>query len=347
MPLRMRWRGLELPVRVSIDHQALSDRYGEFVAEPFERGFGHSLGNSLRRVLLSSLEGTAVVAARIGGVEQEFTTIPGVLEDVSEIMLNIKQLVLRLHPDEEHSIRIAVKRKGAVTGADIEDDPDVEVVNPEHKIATLTDKVQFVCEMLVRKGRGYVPSEEHEGLPHEIGLIHLDSLFSPVQRVAYSVEDTRVGRKTNYDRLHLKIWTNGSVSPEMALVEAAKILRKHLNPFVEYFELGRELPADKRKPLSSVKHLDQPKVTESKLTMPLKALNLNVRANHCLETEGIKTLGDLLQRPEEELLQLRNFGEVTLAQVREKVAEHGLELGILAPPAEEEGEQEGAEETEE
>ena len=335
MPARIRWRGLELPMRVQVDDESLSDTYGEFHTEPFERGFGHTVGNSLRRVLLSSLEGTAVVAVNIEGVQQEFTTIPGVREDVVEIVLNIKQLVLNLLPDEEKKIKLEAEGPGEVTAGDIEDDPDVEVIDPDHTIATLNEDVEFSCELTVRKGRGYVPSEQHD-LPDEVGLIPVDSLFSPIQRVAYSVEDTRVGRLTDYDKLILQIWTDGSVDPEMALVEAAKILRKHLNPFVEYFEMGRPLPSEEPEPLAPGKQLEEPSVSQSQLTMPIEGLELSSRAENCLQSDGIETVGDLLRRTEDELLQIKNLGEVTLNRIEEQLDEQGLELGLLATEEEEE-----------
>jgi DNA-directed RNA polymerase subunit alpha len=328
---RIRWRGLELPVQVRANRETLTNRYGEFLAEPFERGYGHTIGNSLRRVLLSSLEGAAVVAVKIEGVQQEFSAIPGVQEDVAEILLNLKELVLRLHPDEEHTVKIDVTKKGDLTAGDIIPDPDVDVVNPAHKIATLTEETRFACELIVRKGRGYVPVDEHEDLPRTIGLILLDAAFSPVQRVSYSVSDTRVGRRTNYDCLTLQIWTDGSVSPEMALVEASKIVRKHINPFVEYFELGRMLPQEQPEPLAPVKSDQPPQVAESMLSMPVKCLDLSIRALNCLSTEGVKTVGQLLEKREEEILAIRNFGTVTLDEVRERLAGHGLELALLAP----------------
>jgi len=331
MPVRIRWRGLELPVQVRVNPETLTERYGEFIAEPFEQGYGHTVGNSLRRVLLSSLEGAAVVAASIEGVQQEFSSLPGIQEDVAEMMLNIKELVIRLHPDEERTLKIDVTKSGPITGADVTPDPDVDVTNPQHVIATATGEVHFSCEFIVRKGRGYVPAEEHEDLPKTIGLIPLDATFTPVQRVSYSVSETRVGRRTNYDRLTLQIWTDGSVSPEMALVEASKILRKHINPFVEYFDLGRMLPQEQPEPLAPVKDLGRPQVTESMLSMPIKALDLSIRALNCLTGEGIQTVGQLLLKREEELLEVRNFGKVTLDEIREKLREHGLEVGLLAP----------------
>ncbi len=330
MAMRVRWRGLELPVQVRVDRETLTDKFAEFTAEPFERGFGHSVGNSLRRVLLSSIEGAAVVAVRFDGVQQELTAIEGILEDVPEIILNIKELVLRLHPDEEKQLRLEAHQAGPVTAADIEADPDVDIVQPDQPICTLTDDVDLVCHMTVRKGRGYVPSEELENLPTEIGVIPVDALFSPVRRVNYRVENTRVGRKTNYDRLLMQVQTNGVVDPEMALVEGSKILRKHLNPFVDYFELGRQLPQEEPEPLAEMKHLGEPEIPESKLSMPLSALGLSTRAAHCLESEGIHTVEELLKKTEDELLAVRNFGAVSLEEVAEELSKHGLEIGLLA-----------------
>ena len=334
MAMRVRWRGLELPVQVRVNRDTLTDTFGEFIAEPFERGFGHSVGNSLRRVLLSSIEGSAVVAVKMEGVQQELSAIEGVLEDVPEIVLNIKGLVLRLHPDEEKHLTIKAHGPGPVTAGSIEPDPDVDIVRPDQLICTLAKKADFACDLVVRKGRGYVPYEELEGLPTEIGTIPVDALFSPVQRVSYRVEDTRVGRKTNYDRLILQIYTNGVVSPEMALVEASKIMRKHLNPFVEYFELGRQLPQEEPEPLAEMKHLGGAEIPESKLSMPISALGLSTRAAHCLESEGIHTVKELLQKSEKELLSMRNFGQVSLEEVAGELHKHGLEVGMLAPAEE-------------
>src|SRR5262245_31160935 len=244
--MRIRWRGLELPSRVVADHATLSDTYGKFVAEPFERGFGTTVGNSLRRVLLSSLEGSAVTRVKIQGVQHEITTIPGVVEDVTDIILNIKSLVVKNTSDQTKTIRIDRHERGVVTAGMILADDAVQIINPEHVIATLTDDVPFVVEMTVENGRGYRTAEENVGKEREIGVIPVDSSFTPVVRVKYEIEETRVGQRTNYDRLVLEIWTNGTVRPQMALVEGAKILRKHLNPFIQYAEPGPELPIDER-----------------------------------------------------------------------------------------------------
>src|SRR3954470_12753349 len=234
--MRIRWRGLELPSRVVADHATLTDTYGKFSTEPFERGFGVTVGNSLRRILLSSLEGSAVTRVKIQGVQHEISTIPGVVEDVTDIILNVKSLVVKNASEQSKTIRIDRHERGVVTAASIITDEAVQIINPEHVIATLTDDVPFSMEMTVENGRGYRTSEENVGKEREIGVIPVDSSFSPVVRVKYEIEETRVGQKTNYDRLVMEIWTNGTVGPQMAIVEAAKILRKHLNPFVQYTE---------------------------------------------------------------------------------------------------------------
>src|SRR3954468_14453090 len=236
--MHIRWRGFELPSNVTCDVASLTPTYGKFIAEPFERGFGTTIGNSIRRVLLSSLEGSAVTQIKIRGAQHEFTTITGVLEDVTDIVLNVKSLVVKNHSDSTRVITVEKNTTGLVTRADIQTDSDVDIINKNHVLATLTDNVPFMMEMVVENGRGYIPSTEHSTGDHEIGIIPIDAVYSPVVRVRYEVEETRVGQKTNYDKLTMEIWTNGSIHPEMALVEAAKILRKHLNPFVQYAELG-------------------------------------------------------------------------------------------------------------
>src|SRR5262245_58543154 len=242
--MRIRWRGLELPNRVVSDRSTLTDTYGKFVAEPFERGFGVTVGNSLRRVLLSSLEGSAVTRVKIQGVQHEISSIPGVVEDVTDIILNIKSLVVKNSSEYPQTIRIDRHDRGVVKASDILTDASVQIINPEHVIATLTDDVPFVVEMTVENGRGYRTADENAGKEREIGVIPVDSSFSPVVRVKYEIEDTRVGQKTNYDKLIMEIWTNGTVSPQMAVVEGAKIMRKHLNPFIQYAEPGPEIAVD-------------------------------------------------------------------------------------------------------
>ena len=330
--MRIRWRGLELPNRVQAERSTLTDMYGKFSIEPFERGFGMTVGNSIRRILLSSLEGSAVTKIKIQGVQHEISTIPGVVEDVTDIVLNVKALVVKNLSDQPKTIRInahGTRDKREVLGADIEHDETVQIVNPEHKIATLTAEVPLVIEMTVENGRGYRTADENGGKEREIGVIPVDSSFSPVIRVKYDIEETRVGQKTNYDRLVMEIWTNGTIAPQMAVVEAAKILRKHLNAFVQYSEPGPEVSLDDPIDIGGDRGPSMvDNELEKKLNMSLAELELSVRATNCLESEGIATVRDLVMRSDEELLEVRNFGETTLKEVQIKLKEKGLHLGM-------------------
>ena len=325
--MHVRWRGLELPSVVECDRETLTSTYGLFAAEPFERGFGTTVGNSLRRILLSSLEGSAVTQLKIRGANHEFSSIPGVLEDVTDIVLNVKSLVVKNHSDQMKVITIEKDTAGPITGADIQTGGEVDIINTDHTLVTLTDDVPFMMEMVVENGRGYVPATEHSGRDHEIGIIPIDAVFSPVTRVRYDIEETRVGQKTNYDKLTLEVWTNGSINPEMALVESAKIMRKHLNPFVQYSELGPEVHSQPR----SKGGIDA--ALESKLNMPIAELRFSVRASNCLEYAEIRTVRDLVQRNEDMLMEIRNFGETTLDEVTQILGELGLHLGMKVPPA--------------
>ena len=325
--MRIRWRGLELPSQVAVDRETLSGTYGKFVAEPFERGFGTTVGNSLRRILLSSLEGSAVTQIKLRGVQHEFSSLPGVVEDGVDIILNVKALVVKSRSEQPRVIRISKSTAGPITGADVITDEAVEVINKGHLIATVTEDVPFEMEMVVENGRGYVPASEN--VNQEIGTIPIDAAFSPITRVRYEVEETRVGQKTNYDKLTLEIWTNGSISPEMALIEASKILRKHLNPFVQYDELGTKVFSEGR----SLGGQSIDPALEAKLSMNLADLNLSVRATNCLESENIRTVRDLVSKTEDQLLEVRNFGETTLVEVREKLSSIGLHMGMRVPPA--------------
>jgi DNA-directed RNA polymerase subunit alpha len=310
------------------DRSTLTDTYGKFTAEPFERGFGVTLGNSLRRILLSSLEGSAITRVKIQGVQHEISTIPGVVEDVTDIILNIKSLVIKNASDLPKTIRIDRHEKGVVKAADIIADEAIQIINPEHIIATLTDDVPFAVEMTVENGRGYRTADENAGKDREIGMIPVDSSFSPVVRVKHEIEDTRVGQKTNFDKLVIEIWTNGTISPQMAIVEGAKILRKHLNPFIQYAEPGPEIAVDDRQEPAVVSGDSVDHELERKLNMSLAELELSVRATNCLESEGITTVRDLVIRTDEELLEVRNFGETTLKEVKQKLSERGLVLGM-------------------
>ncbi len=327
--MRIRWRGLELPSLITAEQSTLSPTYGKFTAEPFERGFGTTVGNSLRRILLSSLEGSAVTQIKLHGAQHEFSSLPGVFEDVTDIVLNVKSLVVKNYSEQTRVMRIEKDRKGPVTGADIHTDEQVEVINKDHVITTLTEDVPFLLEMVVENGRGYVPAAEHTPQAQEIGIIPIDAAFSPVVRVRYEVEETRVGQKTNFDKLTLEIWTDGSIAPEMALVESAKILRKHLNPFVQYDELGPMVHSETR----AIGSIAVDQATEAKLAMSLAELELSVRATNCLESENITTVRDLVTHSEEQMFEVRNFGETTMSEVREKLSDIGLRLGMRLPPA--------------
>ncbi len=330
--MHVRWRGLELPAQVLVEDRSKTQTFGRFIVEPFERGFGTTVGNSLRRILLSSIEGAAVVNAKIQGVQHEFSTMPGVLEDVVDIILNIKGLVVSLEGEEPKTMRLAATGPGEVTADLIEADTAVTIHNPDHVIATLTDEVDFEAELKVAKGRGYQPaSEQYVDREEEevIGEIPVDALFSPVRRVRYRVEDTRIGHRTNYDRLIMDIWTNGTITPELTLVEAAKILRKHLNPFVQYFELGT---AQVSAEASAAAGVDEELLR--KLGMPVAEMDLSVRASNCLESADIRTVRDLVQKDEAELLAVRSFGKTSLREVKRKLEELGLTLGMRLPESE-------------
>lgn len=327
--MRVTWRGLELPTRVEKDSTVSTDTYGRFFVEPFERGFGTTVGNSLRRILLSSLEGSAVTSIKIAGVDHEFTSITGVMEDTTDIVLNIKSLVIRLTGEGPKTMKVSANKVGPVTAGDIVADPAIEVFNKDLVLATLTDNINFEMEMTVENGRGYVPVSERisdaDRFEQEIGLVHLDAVYSPVTRVRYTTENTRVGQRTNYDRLMLEIWTNGTVSPEMALVEAAKILRKHINPFVQYFEIGEETVAGEVAEEAPEEQVDEE--LEGKLNTPIQELELSVRASNCLESAKIETVRELVKMNEADLLKIRSFGKTSLREIKRKLADIGLTLG--------------------
>jgi len=329
--MRIRWRGLELPSRVTRDEHVSSDNYGKFMAEPFERGFGTTVGNSLRRILLSSLEGAAVTHIKLKGAEHEFSSLNGVMEDVTDIILNVKSLVVKLDADDSKDMRLVAHKAGAVTASMIETDPSITIVNPNLVIATLTEDVEFDMTLTVAKGRGYVTAADNiaDIEEQEIGLIAVDSIYSPVTRVRYSTEDARVGQKTDYDRLILEIWTNGTVTPEMALVEASKILRKHLSPFVQYFELGTDVASeDAVNALRSANTATLDPDLQQKLGMTVQELDLSVRANNCLESAKITTVRDLVKKTDGELLKVRSFGKTSLREVKRRLADMGLSLGM-------------------
>jgi DNA-directed RNA polymerase subunit alpha len=315
---------------VERDTAVSTDRYGRFFIEPFERGFGTTVGNSLRRVLLSSLEGSAVTSIKITGVDHEFTSIRGVMEDTTDIVLNVKSLVIRLTGQGPKTMKVTANKVGVVTAANIVADPAIEVVSKDVVVATLTEDIAFEMEMVVENGRGYVPVTDRitdaDRFEQEIGRIHLDAVYSPVTRVRYLTENTRVGQRTNYDKLILEIWTNGTITPEMALVEAAKILRKHINPFVQYFEIGEETVAGEVPQEEPEPQVDQE--LEAKLNTPIQELELSVRASNCLESVKVETVRQLVQMTDADLLKIRSFGKTSLREIKRKLADIGLSLGM-------------------
>jgi len=340
--MRIRWRNLELPTKVVADPATRTDTYAKFVAEPFERGYGVTVGNGLRRVLLSSIEGSAVTSMKVQGVKHEFSSMEGVKEDVTDIVLAVKRLRIRFHTDDPKVLTIEKRGPGVVTGADVQCGPDCEIVNRDLVICTLTTDRTFEAELDARKGRGYVTQEENAREENEIGVIPLDAIFSPVQRVRYRTENTRVGKMTNYDRLILELWTDGTITPEMALVEAGKVYRKHLNPFIQFFDVGRELAAPGAAAAVTARPAAAPAPVaaaaapgdeaQRKLAMPISSLDLSVRASNCLESEGIQTVGDLVGRTEDDLLKLKNFGRTTFKEVEKKL--HSLGLAFRTKAAE-------------
>jgi DNA-directed RNA polymerase subunit alpha len=314
------WRDLIKPRGLSVDQESLTDTYGKFVAEPLERGFGITLGNALRRVLLSSLQGAAITSIRVEGVEHEFTTIPNVAEDVTDIILNLKEVLLRMHTQEEKTIRIEVEGPKEVKAGDIVVDQDVEVLNPGHHLFTISEGGRIRMEMTARRGRGYVPAERNKVAGAPIGVIPVDSLFSPIKKVNYQVTNARVGQVTDYDRLSLEVWTNGSVSPADAVAYAAKIVKEQLSIFITFDETQEPVP------------LETPVKAEEKLNENLfrsvDELELSVRSANCLQNANIKTIGDLVQKTEAEMLKTKNFGRKSLKEIKEILAEMGLSLGM-------------------
>ena len=313
------WAVLVKPEQIVRDNDPADSVYGKFVCEPLERGYGTTIGNALRRVLLASLQGAAFVAVKISGVQHEFTTIPGVLEDVTDIILNIKQVRLAMDTDAPQTVVLDVRQKGEVTAGDIQGNQHVEVLNPELHIATLTEDVEFHLELEVRMGKGYVPADMHEGLSEEIGLIKLDSSFSPVRKVAYSVEQARVGQMTNYDKLILEVWTDGSVTPEDAVAYSAKIIKDQISVFINFDE---QISDD-----SGLGSNDSGEFNEN-LFKSIDDLELSVRATNCLRSANIALVGELVQRSENEMLKTKNFGKKSLDEIKNVLLDMGLDFGM-------------------
>ncbi|MEW6424109.1 MAG: DNA-directed RNA polymerase subunit alpha [Bacillota bacterium] len=303
--------------RIECVQMSEDNAYAKFVVEPLERGYGITLGNSMRRILLSSLPGAAITSVKIDGVLHEFSTIPGVVEDVTEIILNLKSLCLKMYTDEEKTLRVEAKGEGVVTAGDIIHDADVEILNPDLHIATLADGGRLFMEMTAAKGRGYVPAERNKKGEHIIGLIPIDSIFSPVRKVNFTVENTRVGQRTDYDKLTLEVWTNGSIRPDEAASLSAKILGEHLQLFVRLTEAANNVEIMVEKEEEQKNKL---------LEMSIEELDLSVRSYNCLKRAGINTVEELIQRNEEDMMKVRNLGKKSLEEVIKKLNELGLSL---------------------
>lgn len=317
-----KWRGLELPKKLTWDEETQSPIYGKLIAEPLERGYGVTVGNSLRRVLLSSLEGAAVTSVRMEGVLHEFSTIPGVREDVTEIILNLKQLLIRLHGREPRTLWIKTKGEREVRAADIIKDSQVEILNPNLHVVSLNKGAKLGMEIEVSLGKGYVSAEKNKKEDQPIGVIPVDSMFGPVRKVSYNVENARVGQETDYDRLILEVWTDGSISPQEAVGKAAEILKKHFTIFVSpEEEIEKEVEE-----LS-----EEEKKRREYLKMNISELEPSVRAANCFKAAKIETIEQLVQKTEAEMLKYPNFGKKSLSEVKEILAEMGLSFGMKLP----------------
>jgi DNA-directed RNA polymerase subunit alpha len=315
-----------MPKRLTKEDSTATETYAKFVAEPFETGYGHTIGNSLRRVLLSSLEGAAITSVKIDGAMHEFTTIDGVVEDVTELVLNLKKILFKAHNRETQTLLLSANKDGEVTAEDIQLNQNVELVNPKQIICTLDKKKRFEMELEVKVGRGFLPGDENKKPDQAIGVIAIDSLFSPVTRVRYSVESARVGQRTDYDRLLIEIWTDGRISPDDALTQASAILQHHLDVFVGYdknaveFEEAADKQDDERAKLKKL------------LNMSVNEIELSVRAANCLNNANITTVGQLAMKTEAEMLKYRNFGKKSLNEIKDKLAALGLSLGMNIEP---------------
>ncbi len=324
MPVRL--GRFEMPKSLTRDEATATDTYARFTAEPFEAGYGHTVGNSLRRVLLSSLEGAAITSVRITGAQHEFGSLPGVVEDLTDIILNFKKIRFRALDHEMRTVNISVNREGPVTAADIHTSMGIEVLNTNQLICTLDRKQKFEAELEVRVGRGFFTGDENKRPDTPIGVIPIDSIFSPVTRVKYAVENTRVGQRTDYDKLVLEVWTDGRVTPDDALLQASAILRHHLDVFVNYDDNQVEFdetPEEVSQENAKLKKL---------LNMSVNEIELSVRAANCLNNANITTVGQLAMKTEAEMLKYRNFGKKSLNEIKEKLQHLGLSLGMKFEP---------------
>jgi DNA-directed RNA polymerase subunit alpha len=330
------WRELIRPKKLEVDPDDHSRFYGKFVCEPLERGFGVTIGNSLRRVLISSLQGAAIVSIKVEGVLHEFSTISGVVEDVTDIILNLKEVRCKLKGEEPRTIKINKSGEGVVTARDILTDPHVEILNPEQHIATLSIDGQFKAEMQVRTGKGYVPSERNKTEDAPVGTIFLDAAFSPIGKVNYVVSNARVGQITDYDKLTMEIWTDGSITPEDSIAVAAKILKEQLSIFINFEEEKEEQGGEEEKPVEEQ--------INSNLYKSVEELELSVRSANCLKNAHIRFIWELVQKTESEMLKTKNFGRKSLNEIKAILEEMGLNLGIkidgFVPPSVEESKEE-------
>lgn len=323
-----------MPKRLTKDESSSTDTYAKFVAEPFETGYGHTIGNSLRRVLLSSLEGAAISSIKIDGAMHEFATVDGVVEDVTDIVLNLKKVLFKMHTRETQTLLLSANKEGSVTAADIELNQNVELVNPKQHICTLDKKKKFEMELEIKIGRGFCPGDENKKPDQAIGVIAIDSLFSPVTRVKYAVENARVGQRTDYDRLILEIWTDGRLSPDDALTQSSAILQHHLDVFVGYDKNAVEFEE------AETKQDDEKSKLRKLLNMSVNEIELSVRAANCLNNANITTVGQLAMKTEQEMLKYRNFGKKSLNEIKEKLTALGLGLGMNIDPSLLEGKEE-------
>jgi len=332
------WKDLIRPKRLEVEKETLTPFYGKFTAEPFERGFGITIGNSLRRILLSSLQGAAITSVKIDGVLHEFSALPGVKEDVTEIILNLKEVRLKLHTEGPKIIRVKTEGPKVLKAGDIQTGDAVEILNPEHYIATLSRDSKLSVEMTVKVGRGYVPAERNKEETQPIGTIPMDAIFSPIKKVNYTVTNARVGQITDYDKLNLEVWTDGSLNPEEAVAHAAKILKDQLSIFITFEEEEEE---EQETP---VEQMETEKLNEN-LFRSVDELELSVRSANCLKHANIKLIGDLVQKTEAEILATKNFGRKSLNEIKEILTDMGLSLGMKLenwPPKKEEEMESGA-----
>lgn len=314
----IRWKTFEMPKRLEAEKGSLTATYGKFSAEPFERGYGTTIGNALRRVLISSIEGAAVTNIKVEGMLHEFSSLDGVLEDGAQIVLNLKKLVVKYHGKGAKKVGISAKKAGPVLARDIQADETVEIVNPDLVICHLTKDVPLNMELEISRGRGYVPSERNKQEGASIGMVPVDSIFSPIVKVNFAVEETRVGQMTDYDRLIMEIWTNGAITPEEALLYASNILQRHLDIFVNYGEI----------PVEEEEEEEEDNAFKELIAKPISELELSVRSANCLEAANIKTIGDLVQKSEAQMLKYKNFGKKSLSEIQAILTTMGIALGM-------------------